>query len=196
MPSNVAAILQDFFRSQYGGRFMRANQVTIVPDERLNAIIAYAGRSDRTTIENLLDVLDSAEIAQPLAFDRLHFIPVENTPADRMAQLLQELYGTQVGAISVEENTNSLIVMAAPTMVRAPQAGRREARRGRGGGIGPDRGDHLAAQLSSDRVEAALSTLLDPASRPRHEPHPARHAPRRRRVPRRSPGPLGSRQGP
>jgi type II secretory pathway component GspD/PulD (secretin) len=158
----VAAILQNFFRSQYGGRFMRANQVTIVPDERLNAIIAYAGRADRITIENLLDVLDSAEIAQPLAFDRLQFIPVENIPADRMAQVLQELYGTQVGAISVEENTNSLIVMAAPTMVEHLQ--QVVEKLDEAAGAESDRTVEIISlrNSSSERVEAALNMLLGP----------------------------------
>ncbi len=158
----VAAILQNFFRSQYGGRFMRANQVTIVPDERLNAIIAYAGRADRITIENLLDVLDSAEIAQPLAFDRLQFIPVENTPADRMAQVLQELYGTQVGAISVEENTNSLVVMAAPSMVEHLQ--QVVEKLDEAAGAESDRTVEIISlrNSSSDRVEAALNMLMGP----------------------------------
>ena len=157
--ANVASILQNFFRPQ-SGRFFRTNQVMIVPDERLNAIIAYAGRADRTTIENLLEVLDSSEIPQPLASDRLHFIPVENTTAQRMAQVLQDLYGTQAGTISVEDNTNSLIVMGAPTLVEHMQ--QIVAKLDEAAGAESDRTVEIISLRNSntDRVQAALDIVL------------------------------------
>jgi type II secretory pathway component GspD/PulD (secretin)/predicted RNA binding protein with dsRBD fold (UPF0201 family) len=157
--SGVASILQNFFRNQGGGRF-RTSSVMIVPDDRLNTIIAYASRADRTTIESLLEVLDSAEVPETLSSDRLHFIPIENTSADRIAPTLQSLYGAQVGSISVEENTNSLVVMASPAMVEQIRevAGMLDEAAG-------EESDHTVEILSlqntsSERVREALGVIL------------------------------------
>ena len=85
----VAATLQQIFRTrcdvQRRGRYVqpqplvpRLAAVVIVPDERLNAIVAYANRTDRAAIEGLLKVLDSADLPESLVAERLQIIPIEN----------------------------------------------------------------------------------------------------------------------
>ena len=114
--SQVAAVLQNLFRRMPGAYASGAGAVTVVPDDRLNALVVYAGRTDRTTIENLLKSLDSSEMPEPLAFDRLQMIPVKNTSATVMERMLHDLYGNQIDSVSIEERTNSIVVMTSPAM--------------------------------------------------------------------------------
>ena len=112
--SAVGPVLQGMFRRMPGSGSRGYGSVVIVPDDRLNALVVYANRTDRATIESLLRVLDSSEMPESLMSDRIQMLPVKNTNAVRMQRMLQDLYGTQLAPISVEEKTNSLIVMAAP----------------------------------------------------------------------------------
>jgi type II secretory pathway component GspD/PulD (secretin) len=67
--------------------------VDIVPDARLNAILVHAKLNDLDTIEQLLQVLDQKagpEVVEAEAQPRP--IPVYNTTASEMAQMIQQLY--------------------------------------------------------------------------------------------------------
>jgi hypothetical protein len=112
--STVGPVLQGMFRRMPGANGRGYGSVVIVPDDRLNALVVYANRTDRTAIESLLKVLDSSEMPESLMSDRIQMLPVKNTNAARMQRMLQDLYGTHLAPISVEEKTNSLVVMAAP----------------------------------------------------------------------------------
>ncbi len=76
-----------------GGGGFTSGSVDIVPDSRLNALIVHAKPADLDTVEQLLKVLDQrngpenveAE-AQPRA------IPVYNTTASEIAQIVQQVY--------------------------------------------------------------------------------------------------------
>jgi type II secretory pathway component GspD/PulD (secretin) len=70
--------------------------VVVVPDERLNAIVVHASRNDRETIEELLRILDSADIPESLASNKPKMIPIKNTDAERIEDILRDLYRGQL----------------------------------------------------------------------------------------------------
>ena len=81
-------------RDRRGGNRSR---VSIVPDERLNALIVYGPPNDRRTIEQLLKVLDTSEM--PTAINRLNqarIVQVKNVEADQIMDVLQSVYRTQL----------------------------------------------------------------------------------------------------
>jgi len=97
--ARVATTLQQVFRSgQQTGGLARlvANPVTIVPDERTNSILVQANRSDRSTIENLLKVLDTAEVPDVLAAYKPRTIAIKNTRASRIEQVLRGVFKAQL----------------------------------------------------------------------------------------------------
>jgi type II secretory pathway component GspD/PulD (secretin) len=131
----VAATLQQIFRtlpktgadtdtrdtrsSRYGdSRRPRSSPVVIVPDERLNAIVAYASRTDRTTLESLVKVLDTSDLPESMVAQRLQIIPVENADAENVAENLRNLFKSQLDSLSVDEATNSLIALAPPPTMK------------------------------------------------------------------------------
>jgi hypothetical protein len=128
----VAATLQQIFRTQSGAnastssgisrsRWARSSTVVVVPDERLNAIVAFANRTDRAAIEGLLKVLDSADLPDSQVAERLQIIPIENARAETIAERLRDMFKTQLDGLSVDETNNSLIVVAAPPTMKEVQ---------------------------------------------------------------------------
>jgi type II secretory pathway component GspD/PulD (secretin) len=133
----AADTLQSLFRnSQQSGFFRGPNQVVIVPDDRVNAILVQASRTDRTTIENFLKIIDSEET--PVAVGAIQPLTVQfqNAKATRIEQLLRTIFKSQLtsrnttgtsssstsGLISteltVDEVTNSLIITAPPSVAQ------------------------------------------------------------------------------
>ena len=96
----VAELLQKMFRRS---GFGDSSSVIVEADQRLNAIVVYAGRNDRAAIERLLKMLDSDEIPESLAANRPHLIPVENTSASRIEQVLKDIYKTQLTSGGVKQ---------------------------------------------------------------------------------------------
>jgi type II secretory pathway component GspD/PulD (secretin) len=143
--------------------------VTVVPDERLNAIVVYANRTDRTTIEGLLKVLDSAEVPEALGAERLTLIPIKNTDAQRIASILRDLYKNQADGISVEDKTNSLVVTAPPALVE--ELRQVADRLDEAAGSESSRSVRVVPleKTSSQRMQRALNILLHepPRRRPR-----------------------------
>jgi hypothetical protein len=115
--TSVAQTLQQVFRRTSAGWRSTSGSVVFVPDDRLNAVVAYASRADRAAIEALIKVLDTSEVPDSLAADRMHLIPVKNTDAARIEQILRDMFRNQVEALSVEATTNSLVVMASEPLV-------------------------------------------------------------------------------
>jgi len=169
--AEVASTLQRLFRTMPGAE-RRFGSAIVVPDERLNAVVVYANRTDRSTIEGLLKVLDSAEVPEALGSQRLTLIPIKNTNAQHIARILRELYRTQSEAFSVEDATNSLVVMAQPALVeeirqvaeRLDEAAGSEAAQGTR--IVP------LQKTNSQRMQRALNILLQ--ERPRYRSRPPR----------------------
>ena len=100
----------------------------IVADDRLNTILVKGTRADRQTIEGLLELLDTAEMAESVATAyEPKTIPIKHTEASRVMQMIQTLYrayfATATGnsnftpQITVDEITNSLIVKAPPRIL-------------------------------------------------------------------------------
>src|SRR5262249_26216842 len=93
--AKVALVLQQLFRTgQLGGR--TDGRVAIVADDRLNAIVVRGGKSEREAIEQLLHVLDSADVPDSLATNRPKLIPIKNTEAWRIEQILRDIYKAQL----------------------------------------------------------------------------------------------------
>jgi type II secretory pathway component GspD/PulD (secretin) len=84
-----------------GGGAFASGTVDIVPDARLNALIVHAKPADLDTVEQLLKVLDQSSgpekveaEAQPRA------IPLYNTAATEVAQIVQQVYQDRMAGAS------------------------------------------------------------------------------------------------
>jgi type II secretory pathway component GspD/PulD (secretin) len=76
----------------------RRTRLTVVADERMNALLVYGSVADRDAIEQMLDVLDSLDIPESLTTPRPKMIPVKNLPASTILEVLQTVYKTQLTA--------------------------------------------------------------------------------------------------
>lgn len=163
--SEVASTLQRLFRTMPGAE-RRLGSAIVVPDERLNAVVVYANRTDRATVEGLLKVLDSAEVPETLGSQRLTLIPIKNTHAQQIARILRELYRAQSEAFSVEEATNSLVVMAQPALVEEIRL--IAERLDEAAGSEAAQGTHIVPlqKTNAQRMQRALNVLLQ--ERPRY----------------------------
>jgi type II secretory pathway component GspD/PulD (secretin) len=99
----------------------------IVPDARLNTILVQGTRADRSKIEDLLRFLDTADVPEGVAANKPKLVPIKNTQAARVEQIIRSLFAAKLKAqgssgngssgwfdpeMTVDEVTNSLIVMA------------------------------------------------------------------------------------
>jgi len=91
----VATQLNQVFRTG-STNTIGSGRVVIVPDDRLNAIIVHANRNDRETIEGLLEVIDAKDPIDSQIANRPVLIPVKNTKAWRVEELIRDLYQTQL----------------------------------------------------------------------------------------------------
>ena len=81
-----------------GGGFASAS-VDIVPDARLNALIVHAKPADLDTIEQLLRVLDQRTGPENVEAEaQPRPIPVYNTTASDIAQIVQQVYQDRMAA--------------------------------------------------------------------------------------------------
>ena len=201
----VAATLQQIFRtlprtgadteirdttsSRYGryGRDSRdsrrpsAPTVVIVPEERLNAIVAYASRTDRTTIENLVKVLDTADLPESLVAQRLQIIPIENADAEDVAENLRSLFKTQLDSLSVDDSTNSLIAMAPPTTMKELKRVVAMLDEAAGGDSGRTFELFQLQKTNSDRMQELLQPFLKSGKKPSASKRPS-SSPRKKSV--------------
>lgn len=97
--ASVSRLYQQISASQSRSRSSSSprSRVSVVPDERLNALIVYGPPNDRRTIEQLIKVLDTREL--PLAMNRLNqarIVPVENVEAEQIMDVLESVYRTQL----------------------------------------------------------------------------------------------------
>ena len=135
--AGIAATLEELFRSKTrtrtsSGSYRTASpQLIIVPDGRLNTILVQGSRADRAKIEGLLKVLDTAEVPKTLPANKPKLIPIVNTKATRIEQVIRDMFETQLSSsggkdslpswlsseMSVDEVTNSLVVMAPSPLI-------------------------------------------------------------------------------
>ena len=67
--------------------------ISITPDTRLNALIVQANAADVATVEQLLKILDQRESPEDvLAAPKARMIPVFNTQAEEIAEIVKEVY--------------------------------------------------------------------------------------------------------
>ena len=92
-----------------GGGGFTSGAVDIVPDGRLNALIVHAKPADLDTVEQLLKVLDQRNGPEDVEADAPpRAIPVMNTSAAEIAQVVQQVYQDRMvsgagGAISPQD---------------------------------------------------------------------------------------------
>lgn len=108
--TQLAEVVQELFRR--GGRgggggeggyrpsFRRSANLTVVPDERMNALLVYGTVADRDAIEEILDVLDSVDIPDSLTTSKPRMIPVKNLPASTVLEVLKSVYKSQLSSAS------------------------------------------------------------------------------------------------
>ncbi|MCP4854513.1 MAG: hypothetical protein GY903_08470, partial [Fuerstiella sp.] len=94
--SDVTTTLQQVFDDTEG--LVSFGHVVMVPDERLNSLIVYASRSDRSRIEQLLEVLDSDQFEDTRRAYVTIVIPVQYTDAGRIEDVLKGVYRPQLTA--------------------------------------------------------------------------------------------------
>jgi hypothetical protein len=94
---NVAETLQNVLTGG-GFGFRGFSNATVVPDQRLNAVIVQANRNDMGMIESLIETLDSEESTAQGAGPKPKLIPVKNTDVERIAAILRDIYKTQLTA--------------------------------------------------------------------------------------------------
>lgn len=76
-----------------GSSFTPTGPVQITPDARLNALIVKAAPADLDSIEELLKILDQKDSGdENLAEPKPRLIPVFNTQADEVAQVVRQVY--------------------------------------------------------------------------------------------------------
>ena len=79
-------------------RSITSGNVIIVPEQRLNALIVFAGRSDRERIESLVDALDSERTTDSLTAYETRVIPVQYADALRISSVLSGIYRAEMSA--------------------------------------------------------------------------------------------------
>jgi type II secretory pathway component GspD/PulD (secretin) len=92
-----------------GGGGFTSGAVDIVPDSRLNALIVHAKAADLDTVEQLLKVLDQRNGPEDVEAEAPpRAIPIINTTASEIAQIVQQVYGDRMaggagGAMSPQD---------------------------------------------------------------------------------------------
>jgi type II secretory pathway component GspD/PulD (secretin) len=93
------------------GSFSSAT-VDIIPDSRLNALIVHAKQTDIDTIQQLLQVLDQRNGPESIEADPPpRAIPVYNTTAADMAQIVQGLYQDRMSGASAVMSPQEMMKM-------------------------------------------------------------------------------------
>ena len=72
------------------------SEVAVVADDRLNALIIHGDRKERELIEELLTVLDSEDLPNPIDVYQPELMRLENTQATRILAILRNVYKSQL----------------------------------------------------------------------------------------------------
>ena len=101
----VAQTLQQLFEQRSFG--FRSSDVTIVPDQRLNSLVVQANRNELATIEGLLEVLDTSETPDNIAARKPRVIPLKNSSAVEVGEVIKDTYKTQLTATNNRQRQSS-----------------------------------------------------------------------------------------
>ena len=81
------------FGNLFGPNF---GNVAVVADDRLNALIIHGDRQERELIEELLRVLDTKDLPNPIVVYQPELIRLQNTQAERVLAILRNVYTSQL----------------------------------------------------------------------------------------------------
>lgn len=99
----VAEKLREFLRvSYFGGYGRRYGSLVIVPDEQRNSLLVQASRTDRSTIEELLKILDSPELPEAIASNKPRLIAIKNADAEDIRDVIQTIFRARLTPVTVE----------------------------------------------------------------------------------------------
>jgi len=96
--TQLRQIFKELERSQRGVLGLSNARAPVVfgTDERSNTLIVHGSRSDRQTVRELVNSLDTADIPVNALMDQPEIIPVRNTDANRIVTILNSLYKKQL----------------------------------------------------------------------------------------------------
>lgn len=100
--TEVSTTLKQIFNTSMGA--LSFGSVVLVPEERLNVLIVYAGRSDRDRIEQLIQVLDIENIPDTKRAFQTVVIPLIYANASRVSRLISGIYRAQMTAGGSRQN--------------------------------------------------------------------------------------------
>ena len=93
---NVAKILTELFEQMPITTRATLGRVSIVADDRLNALVVHGRPADRTVIRGLLEVLDSSNVPDSLANARPKIVQVNYLEVDDVLEILSGVYKSQL----------------------------------------------------------------------------------------------------
>jgi type II secretory pathway component GspD/PulD (secretin) len=129
----------------------------IVPDVRLNALIVHASPADLDLMEQLLTIIDRPDVPESTVNPRPRLIPVMNTGAAQIAEILREVYTERMaGARNQQQRQPSPEEFI--QMLRGGGGGR--------GGSSGSRSRQAEVQKISIGVDARTNSLVVSASEP------------------------------
>ena len=110
---NVAKTLDDLFKKMPITTRTTLGKVSMVADDRLNALVIHGRPADRAAVADLLRVLDSSSVPDTLANARPAIIRLEHADAERVVKMLEGVYESQLESggsrpeISIPEGISS-----------------------------------------------------------------------------------------
>jgi type II secretory pathway component GspD/PulD (secretin) len=93
---NVTRLMNDLFEQMPFTTRATMGRVSMVADERLNAVIVHGRPADRAVVGELLRVLDSSNVPDSLANPQPQIFAVGYMEAEQMLQILEGVYQTQL----------------------------------------------------------------------------------------------------
>ena len=124
-----------------------SSSVMIVPDTRLNALIVQATPADLDLIEQLLKVVDQLDVPESTVNPRPRLIPIRNTSATQIADILREVYSERMAGANRQRQ---------PT----PEEFMQMLRGGRGGAQGGNRRNAAETQKISIGIDTRTNSLI------------------------------------
>ena len=123
------------------------SSVMIVPDSRLNALIVQATPADLDLIEQLLKVVDQLDVPESTVNPRPRLIPIRNTGAQQIADILREVYSERMAGANRQRQPS-------------PEEFMQMLRGGRGGAQGGNRRGAAETQKISIGIDSRTNSLI------------------------------------
>ena len=123
----MGGMMQGLLGGGEGGGSTSSGPVMLIPDNRLNAILAQGRPTDLDLARQLLEVIDQPQGPEKVeTMAKPRFIPVENMPADEVATIIRQVFSGKLAADAGQPRQ--------PSPQELMQALRGGGRGGRGGG--------------------------------------------------------------